>query len=283
MPLTLLVWNVDHGSAAYIQTPSGKNIAIDLGAHSNGFSPLRHIRNSGINQLDEVIITHPHLDHIEDILNFDLLSPKLLQRPSHLTNDDIWAGNRKASPETKEIIQKYIEINQRYKGKLSPQDNPTLPNNNGGVSIKSFTPSSSSTSNLNNQSIVSIVEYEGVKILIPGDNESPSWNELLARPDFTKAITGTNILVASHHGRESGFCPELFNYFKPYIVLVSDGRVQDTSVTSRYSDRAIGWDIRSRSGKPSQKRYCLTTRNDGAIEVKVTRTTSRPTLGITID
>ena len=283
MPLTLLVWNVDHGSAAFIQTPSGKNISIDLGTHSDGFSPLKHLKDSGINQLDEVIITHPHLDHIEDVLNFDLLSPKVLQLPRHLTNDDIWAGNRKASQQTKEIIQKYIEINEGYNRRLPPQESPTLANNNGGVSIETFTPSSSATSNLNNHSIVSIVEYEGLKILIPGDNESPSWNELLARQDFRKAITGTNILVASHHGRESGFCAELFDYFTPYIVLVSDGRVQDTSVTNRYSTRATGWPVHSRSGKPSRKRYCITTRNDGAIAVEVTRTTSGPFLEILID
>ena len=283
MPLTLMVWNVDHGSAAYIRTPNDNHIAIDLGANSDGFSPLRHLQASGVNQLDKVIITHPHMDHIEDILNFDLLTPKVLQRPCHLTNDDIWAGNAKVSPETRTIIQKYIELNNRYTDPVYPQENPDLAYNNGGVSIETFTPSSSATSNLNNHSIVSIVEYEGLKILIPGDNESPSWNELLAKPAFRKAITGTNILLAAHHGRESGYFSDLFNYFKPYIVLVSDGRVQDTSVTSRYSDKASGLNVIRRSGKPIEKRYCLTTRNDGAIEVNITRTTSGPSLDIYID
>ena len=283
MPLTVLVWNVDHGSAAYIETPNRKRIAIDLGANSDGFSPLRHLKNSGINQLDKVIITHPHLDHIEDILNFDLLTPKVLQRPSHLTSDDIWAGNTKASPETTKILQKYNELNNKYTSPVDPQENPDLTNNNGGVSIETFTPYSSATSNLNNHSIVSIVEYEGVKILIPGDNESPSWNELLAKPAFRKAITGTHILVAAHHGRESGYCSDLFNYFTPHIVLVSDGRVQDTSVTSRYTDKASGWTVLSRSGKPTEKRYCITTRNDGMIEVKVSRTTTGPLLDIVIN
>ena len=30
MPLQFIVWNVRHGSAAYIETPNGKHIAIDL-------------------------------------------------------------------------------------------------------------------------------------------------------------------------------------------------------------------------------------------------------------
>ena len=38
-------------------------------------------------------ITHPHMDHIDDILNFDLLSPGTLLIPRHLTEDDIRGGN----------------------------------------------------------------------------------------------------------------------------------------------------------------------------------------------
>lgn len=29
--LEVMIWDVDHGSAAYIKTPTGKHIAIDLG------------------------------------------------------------------------------------------------------------------------------------------------------------------------------------------------------------------------------------------------------------
>ena len=30
MLLKFIVWNVQHGSAAYIQTPNGKHIVVDL-------------------------------------------------------------------------------------------------------------------------------------------------------------------------------------------------------------------------------------------------------------
>ena len=84
MTLKFITWNVEHGSAALIQTPNGQQIAIDLGSDA-GFSPLQHMKyRMGIDQLDKVIITHPHMDHIEDILNFDLLSPQILMRPAPL-------------------------------------------------------------------------------------------------------------------------------------------------------------------------------------------------------
>ena len=286
MTLQLIVWNVQHGSAAYIQTPNGKHIVIDLGAgdaSGNGFSPLKHLRQSGIRKLDHVTITHPHMDHIDDILNFDLLFPETLLTPKHLTEDDIRGGNPSPSQEAEAKIQKYLEIKRRYSSPVAPQTLVDLPQNNGGVSIQTFIPSQSSTGNLNNHSVVTVLEYSGVKILIPGDNESPSWAELLNRRDFVTEIAGTHVLVAPHHGRESGFHRPLFDHFHPRITLISDGRTVDTSATARYSNLTEGWKVRRRNGT-AQDRKCVTTRNDGTIEVEVgINSAGRGTLNVTID
>lgn len=90
----LIVWDVEHGSAAYIQSPNGKHIVIDAGSGSfkNGrtFSPLYHLYNRyGVQSIDYAIITHPHKDHIDDIRNLIALSPSVLWRPKHLTREDI--------------------------------------------------------------------------------------------------------------------------------------------------------------------------------------------------
>ena len=281
MTLRFITWNVQHGSAAYISTPNNKRIAIDLGAGE--FSPLQHLMTSGINQIDEVIITHPHLDHIDDILNFDLLNPRLLVRPRHLTEDEIWAGNRNASTEVRNKIAKYYEINNRFTGQVEPGANPETPTNNGGVTIERFQPSKCATGNLNNHSVVTIISYGSVKILSPGDNEACSWEELLETPGFKETIVGTNILVAAHHGRESGFHGDLFKYFTPLITIVSDGRAQDTNASSRYSAVSKGWDVKRRAGG-REKRYCLTTRTDGHIEIEVSvEQNGQTTLEVIVD
>lgn len=267
MTLRFVMWNVQHGSAALVQTPNGKNIVIDLGA-SDDFSPLKHIKSFGIHTVDCVIITHPHMDHIDDILNFDALSPKVLIRPSHLSERDIMSVSPPINRVAEEKIQKYFDIARRYNGTLSPGDDVRVQHNLGGVSIKVFTPSQSSKGNLNNHSVVTVLEYCGVKILVPGDNESPSWQELLGLSDFVSAIENTHVLVAAHHGRESGFHRPLFDHISPFLTLVSDGRVVDTSVTARYTEFSQGWNVDKRSGG-QQKRYCVTTRNDGIVEVEV--------------
>lgn len=280
MTLRLVIWNVQHGSAAHIQTPNGKDIAIDLGGDDT-YSPLLHLLRSG-RRLDHVTITHPHMDHIDDILNLDLVYPGTLLTPKHLTENDIRGGNPRPNQVAEAKIQKYLEIRRRYNSPVSPKDDVDLPANNGGVSIKTFVPKQSSTGNLNNHSVVTVLEYSGVKILIPGDNESPSWEELLGQPQFRSAIANTHVLVAAHHGRESGFHRPLFDYFNPLVTLISDGRVVGTSVTGKYYDVTKGWQVDRRNGT-AQERKCVTTRNDGHIEITVTPGNTRPTLAVLID
>ena len=89
--LTLIFWNVEHGSATYMNTPNGKVILFDLGVTRHGrntlFSPLQHIsRSYNVSYIDELVVTHPDLDHIEDIVNIDkfginnVLFPKGIHR-----------------------------------------------------------------------------------------------------------------------------------------------------------------------------------------------------------
>lgn len=286
MALNLIIWNVQHGSAAYIQTPNGKRIIIDLGAGDtarNAFSPLQHLWNAGIPTIDHATITHPHLDHIDDILNLDAFSPGTLSIPSHLGEQDIRDGNQSLSSGAERKISKYLELQNQYTGPVTPQNSVLNPENNGGVTIRTFKPCLSAKSNLNNHSVVTALEYRGLKILVPGDNEPPSWEELLNSQDFQRAIAGTNVLVAPHHGRESGYHGPLFDHFQPEITLISDGRAVDTSATSRYSAKTKGWKVHRRNG-PSQVRKCVTTRNDGHIEVTVDQNSQgQPTLGVLID
>ena len=273
MTMQLNMWNVDHGSAAYVSTPNGKRFIFDLGTLGE-LSILNNLKGAGINFVDSITITHPHMDHIDDILNLDGLAFTTLCTPRHLTEDDIRGGNPNLMGEPEAKIRKYLWIRDHYAYPVDPSSDATLPQNNAGVRVQIFCPNQSSTSNLNNHSVVTFLEYEGLKILIPGDNEAPSWEELLSYSDFREAISGVNVLVAAHHGRESGFHRPLFDYFNPYITLVSDGRVVGTSVTGKYDEVTIGWPVQRRGDGTRHQRKCLTTRNDGMIIVKVSRNPS---------
>jgi len=284
--LEIIFWDVQHGSATYIKTPNGTHLVKDLGTGSYGrneeFSPLLYLKNKyKVKQLDGVIISHPHKDHIDDIMNFDELSPRVLVRPKHLTKEEVMQNVRE---EDKELFEKYFTINQRYSDPVAPEDDPLSPENNGGVKIQTFIPKSCDRSNINNHSIVTILSYASSKVILTGDNEPCSWKELLERDSFKEAINNADILLAPHHGRESGFYSELFEHFKPRLTVISDGRFCDSSATGRYSEVSRGWTVHHREGGEDEKRYCVTTRKDGVIVAKLGyNSDEKPFIDIRID
>lgn len=229
--------------------------------------------------MDNVIITHPHRDHLDDILNFDALYPRTLLRPNHLSESDVRGGNYRSD----RFIDKYLEIDGRYDQLVAPTADPCEPANNGGVEVKTFDSPSCPTSNLNNHSIVTVVSYAGSKMLIPGDNEAPSWRELLKQKDFRDSIRGTDILLASHHGREAGFADELFEHTCPLLTIISDGPSGDTSATDLYRQKTEGWFARKRNGG-TEIRKCLTIRKDGVVVVEFSgNTAGQRFVNVTVD
>lgn len=181
-------------------------------------------------------------------------------------------------------INMYLGLLKSYDTSVDPEITAFHTTNNGGVNFQFFFPAKGSESNINNHSIVTLLEYHGVKILFPGDNEPLSWNELLESQDFTDAIKGTQVLIAPHHGRESGYCTELFDVISPNLVVISDGKFCDTSATARYSTKAIGWNVKNSNGESKDKK-CVTTRDNGVIKIKAgwNQQINKPYLEVVVD
>jgi|GEM_PF-715376 hypothetical protein len=63
----------------------------------------------------------------------------------------------------------------------------------------------------NNLSLVTFVKCGHHKIIFPGDMETEGWRRLLQNPEFVHELNGVNLFVASHHGRENGYCEEVLD------------------------------------------------------------------------
>ena len=282
--LQLTFWDVQHGLAAWIRTPAGQDIAIDFGVGSYGdsnaqFSPLNYLRSKGIT-LDVAVVTHPHRDHIDDIANLVQHRGVVLLRPEHLAERDVYSGNRTAD---QNVLKEYFHVSSHLPNAIRDWPKAFVTDNNGGVDFNFAIPTDTPKTNLNNHSIVTVVSYAGSKVLIPGDNEPPSWNEILTEKSFLSAIRGTDILVAPHHGRDSGFSDALFSHISPRLTVISDGRFCDTSATGRYGKQTSGWKVHSRSGG-DVTRKCVTTRSDGVVVVKLGKNQSGvPFIDVTIN
>jgi beta-lactamase superfamily II metal-dependent hydrolase len=164
-------------------------------------------------------------------------------------------------------FEKYCEINNRYNQPIGGgTDDPDNPDNFGAMKIVSFTPISCSHDNFNNFSIVTVVEFAEIKVVIPGDNEACSFEELMQRETFKVSVKNADILLAPHHGRENGYYNDFINLVNPRLTIVSDGRFCDTSANGRYSQKSRGWIVHKGNGTSSERK-CLTTNSDGEVFV----------------
>ncbi len=258
---TMTVWDVQLGLAIHIKAPNGKYIVIDLGTGTYDSCNSSPLSKRTFDTIAYMIITHPHLDHIDDILKFDRNRPMILQRPYSLTNEMVMQGVRDCD---REKFEKYCEINDKYNLPVSIYDENYIgnPNNYGGLEIQTFSTNACDYSNFNNFSIITVFRLSNVKVVVCGDNEVESLDILMKRSDFKSAIENADVLVAPHHGRESAYHEEFVSWVKPRITIISDTNKSDASAVDKYMHMSRGWDINGR------KRYCLTTRKDGNIQVQ---------------
>jgi beta-lactamase superfamily II metal-dependent hydrolase len=279
--LEIKVWDVSHGSAVWVKFPNGRNMVVDLGADGSGadcFSPLRMMKTVyGVQQLDYAVITHGHADHLDDIFRLhELYYPGVLFTPRHLTDDEIRAGNRDGDMN---VVERYLVVRQEYTSPVPFNLDASVTANTGEASFRFFTPSLCSKQNLNNHSLVAVISYQGMKIVIPGDNEAPSWNELMRNLSFNMAVQNTTVLIAPHHGRDAGFCAELLDLMNPRLIVISDGAACDTSVTGRYSEKASGCFVQNGIGKVDTRK-CVTTRQDGHVMLRFGLNNNQPTFWV---
>ena len=276
----LYVWNVENGTAIYARTPNGKNVVIDCGA-SDVFSPIKHINNKlKIQEIDDLIISHPHKDHINDLKGLEdhyghkgndglRYNITLLMRNKAITPELMIKSNEKLKGD--EDLDRYFKLSCAYNGRgVEGEKSPSHSDWGGGCVFNHFLNTDPGSGNVNNStindmSVVTFVTFGNDTILYGGDVEKAGWKKILRMPGFKKLLKKTTIYIASHHGNKSGFSSELFEDWKPKLTIVSSSKKRDYDATVEYNYHTTGMDV-FKDGECEQRKV-VTTRKDGHIHV----------------
>lgn len=270
--LLMVVCNVGHGNCIPVLLPSSgptsKTALLDCGGDENAEEASKYLKALEVKTLDYLVISHPHLDHIRNIVSLKRdFSPNVLVRNRIITEQKIKDENSEVFQTHENIIQTYVDMDRSFVYPVSSSNDLTNPLLSNGAHFVNFC-NSDKDLNLNNLSLVSFIVYDNHVILHSGDLEEQGWKKLLEKPDFCDMLKKTTVFIASHHGRESGYCADIFNHLKPIITIISDGRFGDTSATSRYTTVTKGMNITKKDGS-QESRKVVTTRNDGFIYVTI--------------
>lgn len=270
--MILKVFDVDQGSCNFIKTSTGKTELVDFGGKLN-WSPVKHIYNNYIDyygQLDRLVLTHHHGDHLKDIDNFGNKRPSMVVRRK-LEGDYLTACRMSNTTAGQQLAETFSRIYDSWDCK--PADSE-ISEQAWGIriisSILSYNEASnvSSTygSTVNNCSYVRLYNHNGTKILLSGDMEKEGMALLLKNnPTFRSELKGVNILVAPHHGHRTGFCTELFDAMGQVNVVIASMMSGDAYVDTRYSDSQY---VRGIPFEDSTTKRLLTTRTHGAMTVE---------------
>ena len=264
--MKLEIFNVEHGACALLTNDHGQRMMIDCGHNtSTGWKPGTYLKSIGVHYLEMLWITNYDEDHVSGIN--DLLDNVIV---------DTFGRNTDISP----ALITHLKRNNtpgpgiaRLIDTLSKCSPPGVtPPGRGfpvvhGVTTQSFWNPYPQFQDENNLSLVLKITFGGTVIMFTGDMELSGWKALLQRTDFQNALAGIDIYVASHHGREDGYCEEMFKHFTPntprFVVVSDKSIVHETQKSGPlYAAKAFGGNF---NGENNRK--LITTRSDGSMVI----------------
>lgn len=209
--------NVGEGDCILIEAPNKINILIDGGGTPQSDFDVGskivvpYLRRKGINEIDLLILTHPHLDHLEGLL------PVLKEFKVGMVLDSGLLCDISAYKEFISLIQK--KSIPYHKAKAG--DNFVFSNN---LEIFLLNPLYDSDfydeSDFNNASIVVKLFYKNADFLFTGDIEVTAEKKLLVWQN----ILQSDILKVGHHGSITSTNLEFLDKVDPRIAIITVGK-----------------------------------------------------------
>jgi beta-lactamase superfamily II metal-dependent hydrolase len=264
----LTIFDVQHGGCALLKTKYNGalwTVMIDCGHKNNDrgqWFPGDYLRSQGIHTIDLLIITNLDEDHVSGL-------PNILKNNINVTN--IFSNPTIQPWAIRQLKAQHgmgygidAVVNELSRRGVAHQI-PWIPE----VGINCFwNPYPHAFEDENNLSVITSLTFGGGKVMFTGDMECSGFDHLLRTNAAIRGeVKEVDFLVAPHHGRANGLCPDLFDVYgcSPKLTIISDDYKQyDSQETDDwYRARTNGYPFKS----TGERRWVLTTRTDGNIDL----------------
>jgi competence protein ComEC len=198
--------DVGQADSILVELPDGKTILIDGGDDAAVGTILAFLASQGVTQLDFVVATHPHADHIgglDDVIAAVPLGAIILPDKSHTTQA---YANLMAAIESRGVEPTWAQ----------PE---TLLVEDGPIQIRVLGPMKTTYDDLNDCSVVLKVTYGETDLLFVGDAEAKAERDLIG----SGQDLGAEVLKVGHHGSSSSSTPEFLAAVSPDYAVISVG------------------------------------------------------------
>ena len=200
-----LFFDVGQGDAIFVEFSNGSNLLVDTGGGGGDFAIAPYLRSRGVRRIDAVVVSHPQFDHcgaLEALIEefeIGLVADNGDANPAHF-----YGGLTRAMRE-RGIRRETLSAGDRLSGYPDAE-------------IDVLGPGASFASDLNQRSVVLMVQTGGHRMLLTGDiGESglEAWGGA--------GSESFDVLKVPHHGARAGDAAlELFRQ-KPRLALIQAG------------------------------------------------------------
>ena len=197
--------DVGQGDSILIELPNGQNMLIDAGENDMGETVCQYTEAQDISELDYVVGTHPHSDHIDGldtVINRFQIGAVYLPDKSHTSKtfqDLVTAVKNKQLTAVKAAAGVKIV-------------------DEGDLEVSFLSPVSESYAELNDYSAVVSLKYKNVSFLFTGDAEYTVENELLS------VMGHYDVLKVGHHGSNTSSTANFLKKVSPNYAVISVGK-----------------------------------------------------------
>ena len=194
--------DVGQGDAVLVQAPEGQTALIDAGR--GDIVPL--LREMGVSQIDLMVATHPHADHIGGMARvIESIPVRFFMDNGEPHTTATYRGLIAALQARPEIT--YLEATPRTisLGSATLEVLPLLPRG---------------TTEHNDRSISLVLRFGDFTALLSGDSEVRQLTHLVG----LGAVPALTLLKAAHHGSDNGFTWSFLQAARPRVVVISVGR-----------------------------------------------------------
>ncbi len=197
--------DVGQGDSTYIKTPIGEDVLIDGGDDNTVLNELAKVMDFGDDEINLVILSHPHSDHIDGLI-------EVLKR---YKVDEVWESGVDYPYDGYDVWRNEISDKKISDKIVKAGDEEDF----GEVKFSVLYPLSSiekeTFDNLNNASIINRLDYKQFSVLFTGDVEKDAQRQIL------KSNLYATVLKVPHHGSQNGLTEDFLKIVRPAIAVIS--------------------------------------------------------------